>query len=310
MGIGEINFKKVYSMESLTLIDGNYLCHRSIYKGLNLKNSTGLSTGGVFLFLKSLWYFKELGRPIVIFDGGKAAFRKKLLPEYKVREKNESLMGIFSFTFETLQDLLPKMGIPVIRLKASEADDVIYLLAKELKDDFKITVVSEDEDFLQLLKLDIEIFHPRKDETWTRKLFTEKWRFDPEYFSIWKAMIGDTSDKIPGVPNLGFRKIKGLKNKFLVASYIINHLNSPGLEALWDFTEYDQIVGPKIKEHFSLVKRNYLLVDFDHSDVSSEIVLSSLRESSRMAALDYTYTYNIFKKLEFSSLSKWLSYLA
>lgn len=297
-------------MESITLIDGNYLCHRSVHKGLNLKSSTGLPTGGIFLFLKSLWYFKELGRPIIIFDGGKAAFRKKLLPEYKVREKDESLISIFTFTFETLQDLAPKMGMPVIRIKGAEADDVIYILSKELKDDFKITVVSEDEDFLQLLKLDIEIFHPRKDETWTRESFTKKWGFAPEYFSIWKAMIGDASDKIPGVPNLGFRKIKELKNKFLVASYIINHLNSPGLEALWNFTEYDQIVGPKIKEHFSLVKRNYLLVDFDLSDVSSETVLHSLREASHLAALNYDYVYDTFKKLEFSSLARWLSYLA
>ncbi len=297
-------------MESIALIDANYLSHRSVHKGLNLKSSTGLATGGVFLFLKSLWYFKDLGKPILIFDGGKAEFRRKLLPEYKVREKNEALISMFTFTFEILQNIVPKMGMPVIRIKGAEADDVIYIMAKELKDDFKITVVSEDEDFLQLLKLDIEIFHPRKDETWTRESFTKKWGFAPEYFSIWKAMIGDASDKIKGIPSLGIRKEKELKNKFLVASYVIKNLKSPGLESLWEFCITDLPVGPKIKEHFSLVKRNYLLVDFDHSDVSSETVLHSLRESSRLAAINYEYVYDTFKKLEFSSLARWLSYLA
>jgi len=297
-------------MESFTLIDANYLVNRSVHKGLNLKSSTGLPMGGVFLFLKSLWYFKDLGRPLLIFDGGKAEFRKKLFPEYKIREKDESLQNIFTFTFETLQDLAPKMGFPVIRIKECEADDVIYILAKELSSEFKITVISEDEDFFQLLKLDVEIFLPRKDETWTRESFVKKWGFEPEYFGIWKALVGDTSDKIKGVPSLGFRKIKDLKNKFLVASYIIKNLKAPNLESLWEFAETDQTVGPKLKEHFLLVKRNYLLVDFDHTDVSSEVVLSTLREASRSATVDYNYVFNIFKTLEFSSLTKWLSYLS
>jgi len=297
-------------MESFTLVDANYLVNRSVHKGLNLKTSFGLVTGGVLLFLKSLWYFKDLGKPILVFDGGKAEFRKKLFPGYKIREKNESLSKIFEFTFGTLQDIVPKMGFPVIRIVGSEADDVIYILAKELRSNFKITVVSEDEDFFQTLKLDIEVFLPRKDETWTRELFVKKWGFEPEYFSIWKALIGDTSDKIPGVPSLGIRKNKDLKNKFLVASYIINHLNSPSLEALFDFTEHDQIAGQKIRDYFSLIKRNYLLVDLEHTDVTSDVVLKSLREASCLALPDYNYIHEVFKKLEFSSLGKWLTYLS
>lgn len=297
-------------MDSLAVIDGNFLVNRSVHKGLNLKSSTGLPTGGIFFFLRSLWFLKDLGRLILVFDGGKAEFRKNLLPEYKVRKKDESLTPIFTFSFEILQDLVLKMGIPSVRIKGAEADDVIYVITKELSRDFKVTVVSEDEDFLQLLKMDVEVFHPRKDETWTRESFVKKWGFEPEYFSIWRALVGDTGDKILGVPNLGFRKIKKLSNKFLVASYIINHLNSPSLEALYDFAEQDQIVGPKIKEHFSIVKRNYLLIDLDHSKISSDDVLKSLREASQLATIDYNYVYKVFKKLEFSSLGNWLTYLS
>jgi 5'-3' exonuclease len=296
-----------------SLVDANYLAHRSVYKGSHLQTSQGIPTGGIFIFLKSLWYLRELGNEmILVFDGGHSPYRKVLYLEYKVRDEKElKIQKILKFTFDTLMDITPKLGFPTLRMEQTEADDVLYLLAKHMRT-WGIIALSGDDDFLQLTKLDIDVYNPRTDEHWNREKFTKEWGFAPEYFSLWKSLVGDDSDKILGVPRLGMgKKFPELGDKWKAAPYIIKQLKEPSLSGLYDWAVANpDPLGNKIINHFQIVKRNYLLMDLDHCEVSLDSVLEELKISTQKAEKNLGYITKIFKDLEFKELAMWLTYLS
>jgi 5'-3' exonuclease len=295
-----------------SLMDANYLAHRSVYKGSHLTTSQGIPTGGIFLFLKSLWHLKDLGQNIIlVFDGGHSPYRKQIFPGYKVREpKDIKVQKMLDFTFDMLMNITPKLGFPTLRIDNTEADDVLYLLAKHLRT-WGIIVLSGDDDFLQFTKLDIDVYNPRTDELWNRERFTRDWGFPPEFYSLWKSLVGDDSDKIPGVPRLGCRKPIELGDKWKVAPYVIQQLKHPNLYELWCWAQNNPVpIGKKIIDHFQEIKRNYILMDLDQSEVSLDSVLEGLKFSKSIAEKNLGYMTKLFKDLEFKELAQWLTYLS
>lgn len=295
-----------------SLVDANYLAHRSVYKGSHLHTSQGIPTGGVFIFLKSLWFLRDLSQNmILVFDGGHSPFRKEIFPGYKVRDEKElKTQKILKFTFDTLLSITPKLGFPTLRIDQTEADDVLYLLAKHLCS-WGIIALSGDDDFLQFTKLDIPVYNPRTDELWDKERFTKEWGFAPEYFSLWKALVGDISDKIPGIPRLGCRKIPELSDKWKVSKFVIGQLKEPTIMALADWAYANpEPVGNKIINNFAMIKRNYLLMDLDNSEVSLDLVLEELKSATEIAKKDLNFMMKIFKDLEFKELAQWLTYLS
>lgn len=295
------------------LVDANYLAHRSVYKGSHLQTSQGIPTGGIFLFLKSLYNIKDLAeKTILVFDGGHSPMRTEIYPGYKVKDKPDlKIQKMLQFTFDMLLEITPKLGFPTLRVDRTEADDVLYLLSKHMRT-WGIVAVSGDDDFLQFTKLDIDFYNARTDEWWNRERFTKEWTFSPEYFSLWKSLVGDDSDKILGVPRLGMgKKIPELSDKWKAAPSIIRQLKEPTLASIYEWAlDNSEPLGQKIINHFEIVKRNYLLVDLDQTDASLDTVLESLKSATESAKRDRDSMIKIFKEMEFKELANWITYLS
>lgn len=196
-------------------IDGSYLLHRQLHipEVFELKNNKGVRTGGVFGFLRSLTNeIKKCGDyfPVVCFDNGLAPRRVEADPYYKhaderadrskqvLTEEESEIDYITQYRkqMSMLEDILLYFGIPVLKYKSWEGDDLLYLLSK-MSD--RCLVLTDDRDLLQLLSDTCDVRRPMADEYWTKDKFLEENNFESMYdFVIQKAVLGDGSDNIPG----------------------------------------------------------------------------------------------------------------
>ena len=210
--------------DKVLLIDGLNLFFRN-FAMLNMVNPDGVHIGGLGGFLRSLGALINQTQPTsvyVVFDGaGSATNRKNLLPEYK---SGRNLQRITNWeVFEDLGDehdakvdqivrliqYLKMLPIKTTVIDKVEADDIIAVLSKKLVEKFNSTVfiVSSDKDFVQLVTDKIILYRPMEKEYYNTDTVKEKFGVLSENFIIYKTLLGDNSDKIPGVKGLGEKGI-------------------------------------------------------------------------------------------------------
>ena len=214
--------------DKVLLIDGLNLFFRN-FAMLNMVNPDGVHVGGLGGFLRSLGALIRQVQPTsvyVVFDGaGSSTNHKNLLPEYK---EDRNLQRITNWEiFEDVDDehdakvdqivrliqYLKLLPVKTITIDKVEADDVIAVLSNKLVEKYNSTVfiVSSDKDFVQLVTDKIILYRPMEKEYYTPKVVTEKFGCLSKNFILYKTLLGDNSDKIPGVKGLG---IKGIYKKF------------------------------------------------------------------------------------------------
>ena len=185
---------------------------------------TGHHIGGLVGFLRSLGYVTRIFDPtrvIVVWDGkGGSANRKNIDPNYKANratsrithwglydtkaEETEALIGQL---FRT-KDYLECLPLQQIMMEKLEADDIIAYLAQQAdKNNKKITIISSDKDFLQMVNKNIEVYAPVKKKTFTADNIEDELKVIPENYNIVKALLGDNSDGLKGVKGLGIKTI-------------------------------------------------------------------------------------------------------
>ena len=214
--------------DRVLVIDGLNLFFRN-FAMLNMVNPDGVHIGGLGGFLRSLGALIRQTQPTsvyVVFDGaGSTTNRKNLLPEYK---SGRNLQRITNWeVFEDLDDehdskvdqivrliqYLKLLPIKTTIIDKVEADDIIAVLSQRLVDKFNSTVfvVSSDKDFVQLITDKIILYRPIEKEYYTPETVKDNFGVLAENFIIYKTLLGDNSDKIPGVKGLGE---KGIFKKF------------------------------------------------------------------------------------------------
>jgi DNA polymerase-1 len=160
-------------------------------------------------------------RVIVVWDGkGGSANRKNIDPNYKANratsrithwglydtkaEETEALIGQL---FRT-KDYLECLPLQQIMMEKLEADDIIAYLAQQAdKNNKKITIISSDKDFLQMVNKNIEVYAPVKKKVFTFDNIEDELKVIPENYNIVKALLGDNSDGLKGVKGLGIKTI-------------------------------------------------------------------------------------------------------
>ena len=214
--------------DKVLLIDGLNLFFRN-FAMLNMVNPDGVHIGGLGGFLRSLGALINQTQPTsvyVVFDGaGSATNRKNLLPEYK---SGRNLQRITNWeVFENLGDehdakvdqivrliqYLKMLPIKTTVIDKVEADDIIAVLSKKLVEKYNSTcfIVSSDKDFVQLVTDKIILYRPMEKEYYNTETVLEKFGVLSENFILYKTLLGDNSDNLPGVKGLG---IKGIFKKF------------------------------------------------------------------------------------------------
>lgn len=206
------------------LIDGMNLFLRN-FAIINYTNETGSHIGGISGFIRSLGYLIRNNNPTsvyVVFDGiGSSVNRRNLVPEYKSNRSNSRITNwdVFDNLEEENESKYDQMArlvhylrclpIKVVSMDRTEADDIIAYLATTLSEtkNSKVTIVSSDQDFLQLVNKNITVFRPMEKKYYTPAMVTEKFGVLPENFILYKTLAGDSSDVVKGIKGMGKKRI-------------------------------------------------------------------------------------------------------
>ncbi len=195
----------------LVLIDGHSILNRAFYGVPQLTNSEGLHTNAVYGFLNIMFKIleeEEADHLAVAFDLAEPTFRHKMYDGYKGTRKPMPQELVEQVPL--MKDVLKSMGIPIMTLTGYEADDILGTLAKKnAAAGVEVCVVSGDRDLLQLADDHIKIRIPRtsKGTTQVKDYYPAdvkaEYQVTPTEFIDVKALMGDQSDNIPGVPSIG-----------------------------------------------------------------------------------------------------------
>jgi DNA polymerase-1 len=209
------------SEKRLFLIDGSALFYRSYFAFIRnpLINSKGENTSARFGFALSLMKILTEEKPdyiAVVFDTKEPTFRHKKYKEYKATREKMPLEMIEQYP--KIVDLVKAFNIPVLEKIGYEADDVIATLAKRAeKQEIATFMVTSDKDFMQLLSplIKMYIIRPGKDvEIFGQAELMNKHGMTPEQVIDYLALMGDSSDNVPGVPGIGEKTAKNLLKQF------------------------------------------------------------------------------------------------
>ena len=212
-------------LSSILIIDGLNTFLRS-FTMINHMNPDGHHIGGLTGFHKSIGYAIRMSDPtkvVVIFDGiGGSNARRNLYPEYKANRNSSRITNhnIFSSKDEESESInnqisrlvqyLQCLPVTVISIDGLEADDIIGYLANKFQahnETQKVTIMSADKDFLQLVSDKVHCYSPTKKKIYTPKDVLEEFGVSSNNFLNYKILMGDTSDNIPGITGLGPKKL-------------------------------------------------------------------------------------------------------
>ena len=250
-------------------------------------NDNGVPVGGLTGFLRSLAYaIREVNptRVIVVYDGqGGSQRRRKIHPNYKAnrtpgkritrwdafkdaRAEKDAMKIQFSRLIEYL-DFLP---VNVISIDKIEADDTIAYIAHTLLDE-DVTILSADQDFLQLVNERITVWSPTKKKFYTPRMVMDDYGVPAHNFLMYKVLMGDKSDNIEGVKGLGPKKLPKIVPDLLTQTtldldFILEHAGKG-----------EEPMHKKIVESATQLQINEELMDLKNPPISGELKLQIAR---------------------------------
>lgn len=217
----------------LMLIDGHSILNRAFYAIPPLTAPDGTPTGAIYGFLNILFKFIDEEKPnklIVAFDRSEPTFRHEKYKEYKGTRK--SMDHDLRVQVPLVKDVLKSMNITIAEKPGYEADDIIGTLSKRMSaNGEKVVIVSGDKDLLQLLDDNITMKNPKTRagkttvDTYTPAELYEEYGVTPEEFVDLKALMGDTSDNIPGAKGIGPKTAMPLIAEYHTVENLLNHID-------------------------------------------------------------------------------------
>ena len=271
--------------DHILILDGMNTLIRS-FSLLKAMNPTGTHVGGLVGFLRSLGYVTRIFDPtrvLIVWDGkGGSGNRQNIDPNYKSQRatarithwglydtKEEETEALISQLFR-VQDYLDCLPMQQIVMEKLEADDIIAYIAKRAsKAGKKVTIVSSDKDFFQLIDNNVEVYAPVKKKTFTLDNIKEEIGVLPQNYNIVKALLGDNSDNLQGVKGLGIKTILSEWKSFA-------HDPNATLQDIWDHCE-TQLEDPKAKKIFAKiihswdkVTTNFELMDLHNTSLDEK----------------------------------------
>ena len=283
--------------KKLILIDGHSILNRAFFGIPDLTNSEGIHTNAMYGFLNIMFKFIDEEKPdyiTVAFDLSEPTFRHKAYEAYKGTRK--PMAPELKQQVPLIKELLCTMNITVIEKAGYEADDIIGTIAKRsAAAGIDVSVISGDRDLLQLAEEKIQIRIPK-----TKKGVTEVENYYPEdvvalygvtplEFIDMKALMGDTSDNIPGAPGVGPKTASAIIQKYHSVDNVLTHL--------------DELKPPKaqksITENAEQVKMSRFL-----AEININVPLDYNIENAEIGDFYNPASYELFKKYNFKTMLK------
>ncbi|MCC2254769.1 DNA polymerase I [Ruminococcus sp. CLA-AA-H200] len=281
--------------EKIVLIDGHSILNRAFYGVPDLTNSEGLHTNAVYGFLNIMFKILDEEKPeylTVTFDVHAPTFRHKMFADYKGTRK--PMAEELREQVPVIKEVLKAMKIEIIEQEGLEADDLLGTISRTCEEKgLDVAIISGDRDTLQLATEHVKIRIPKTKqgstevEDYNAADVVEKYGVTPMEFIDVKALMGDTSDNIPGVPGVGEK----------TATKIIQQYQS--IENAYEHV--DEIRPPRasknLKEYWEQAKMSKVLATIEtHADIPFEL---------EKAHFENPYTeeaYVLFQRLQFKNM--------
>ena len=282
-------------MEKIVLIDGHSILNRAYYGVPDLTNSDGLHTNAVYGFLNIMFKILDEEKPdyfAVAFDLKAPTFRHKMYEQYKGTRK--PMQEELRQQVPVIKEMLEAMQVPLMMLEGYEADDLLGTVAKKAEaDGLEAVVVSGDRDLLQLATDHIMIRIPKTKkggteiENYRTADVIEKYQVTPIQIIELKALMGDSSDNIPGIPGVGEKTA----TKLVVEYGCIENA----------YAHVEEIKPNKAREslrdHYDMAQMSKELATINiHSPFELDM------EKARMTDLYTKEAFELCKKLEFKNM--------
>ena len=281
----------------LIIIDSNALLHRAFHALPPLTNKKGEPTGAVYGYLLILFKaIKDLKANYVVacFDTKAKTFRHEEFKEYKAH-RVATPDGIIS-QIPIAKKVLQAFRIPVFAKDGFEADDLIATIATEVakKDNLEVYILSGDLDNLQLVSNNIKVYTLGKGikdtVVYDKNKVVERFGVEPLQMNDFKALTGDASDNIPGVPGIG---------KTTAADLIQRYGN---IKNIYDELSTDTaVLKPKIKEALKNNKESAFL-SLKLVETKKDVDIDFKIEDCEFGKFDFKEVENIFRELDFNTL--------
>lgn len=282
-------------MEKLVLIDGHSILNRAFYGVPDLTNSEGLHTNAVYGFLNIMFKILEEEKAdhlAVAFDLKEPTFRHKMYEEYKGTRK--PMPQELHEQVPLMKEVLAAMGIPILTKAGFEADDILGTVAKhQAGDKVEVSIVSGDRDLLQLADEHIKIRIPKtlRGGTEVKDYYPEdvkrEYGVTPKEFVDVKALMGDASDNIPGVPSIGEKTATAIISAYGSIENAYAHL--------------EEIKPPRarkaLEEHYDMAQMSKKL-----AEICTDCGIDFSYDDAKIDGLYTEEAYQYMKRLEFKSI--------
>ena len=281
--------------EKIVLIDGHSILNRAFYGVPDLTNSEGLHTNAVYGFLNIMFKILDEEKPeylTVTFDVHAPTFRHEMYADYKGTRK--PMAEELRQQVPVIKDVLKAMNIEIIEQAGLEADDLLGTISRMCEDKgMDVSIISGDRDTLQLATDHVKIRIPKTKqgktevEDYNAGDVKERYGVTPEEFIDVKALMGDASDNIPGVPGVGEK----------TATKIIQDYQS--IENAYEHA--DEIKPPRasknLKEYWEQAKLSKVLATINtHAEIDFDV------EKARHGNPYTKEAHEIFKRLQFKNM--------
>jgi len=278
-------------MPTLYLIDGNSCIYRAFYAIKGLTNSKGFPTNAIYGFTNMLLKILREKNPDYIgvaFDTPAPTFRHKLYEEYKAQRPR--MPDDLRTQIPYIKEIINAFRISTFEKEGYEADDIIATIAKMAeKGNIDTYIVTADKDMLQILSPKIKAYDTMREKVIDVKDVIERFGIEPKRIPEIMALMGDTSDNIPGVPGIGEKTAVELLKEFGTLDNLIENY-----QRIKDFK-----LRASVSQNIENIKLALKLLIID-TDVPVQIPISKLKAEEP----EWSNLLKFFREFEFSSLLK------
>lgn len=274
----------------LILVDGSSYLYRAYHALPQLMNSSQHPTGATYGIINMLKKLKNDYAPthmVVVFDPKGGSFRNKLYPEYKAHR--EAMPDELVKQIEPIHAIIQAMGFPILVVDGYEADDVIGTLAHQATKHGEHTVISTgDKDLAQLVNPNVTLINTMTGSTLDEMSVKEKFGVTPAQMIDYLTLVGDTSDNVPGVPQVGPKTAAKWLDEYSSLDELVKHAD-----------EIKGKVGEKFREHIKQLPLTKELVT-----IKCDIDLPYHHDDLKLKNEDEEALIHWFKTMEFKN---WLA---
>jgi len=281
------------TQKKLVLVDGSSYLYRAFHALPPLTNSKGEPTGallGVTNMLHKLIKDEQPDLIAVVFDAPGKTFRDDLFAQYKAHRP--PMPDDLRAQTQPLLDLVQAMGLPLLRISGVEADDVIGTLAvNAAAEQIDVLISTGDKDMAQLVNPHISLVNTMTNSRLDRDGVKAKFDVYPEQIIDYLALIGDTSDNIPGVPKVGPKTAAKWLSEYQTLDNLLAHAN--------DITGK---VGESLRENLATLELSRKL-----ATIECKLQLDAKPEGLQASAPDVAVLKQLYQRYEFNALLKQLN---